>query len=236
MLSFLGIGAQKAGTTWLYEQLKAHPGLAFPRGKELHFWNNPHDAAGVAAYLASFETVGTKAGEITPAYALLPVETIRVIRQHLPHLRLVYLIRNPIERAWSGALMALGRAEMTLEEASDHWFIDHFRSAGSLSRGDYGACLRNWGSVFPMEQLLVLRFEQIQSEPESLLQRCFSHVGAPALDVETLRRNGCRNAVFQGPGHPLRPSLLPVLRGLYEARIQALARALDQDLTAWLDV
>ena len=39
MLDFLGIGAQKAATTWLYANLDLHPQIAFPAGKEVHFWD-----------------------------------------------------------------------------------------------------------------------------------------------------------------------------------------------------
>ena len=234
MLNFLGIGAQKAGTTWLYEQLNRHPQLAFPLGKEAHFWNRPHDTAAATDYLDRFACVDAIAGEITPAYGMLPIETIREIHHHAPHLRLIYLIRNPIDRAWSSALMALQRAEMTLDEASDQWFSDHFHSAGSMKRGDYQTCLRNWRAVFPGEQLLVLRFEEIVTEPESLLNRCFQHLGVSLQDPEQLRQKGCRVPVFTGPGHRLRPTLRPILRALYQDRIKQLARYLDMDLSAWL--
>lgn len=234
MLNFLGIGAQKAGTTWLYEQLKRHPQLAFPLGKEAHFWNRPHDPAAVADYLARFAQIPTTAGEITPAYGMLPIETIQEIHRHAPGLRLVYLIRNPVDRAWSSALMALQRAEMTLDEASDPWFIDHFHSAGSRKRGDYQTCLRTWHAVFPATQLLVLRFEQILAEPESLLNRCFQHLGVPPQTPEQLRQWDCRTPVFTGPGHALRPSLKSVLQAMYQKPIEQLATYLGMDLSAWL--
>jgi hypothetical protein len=235
MLSFLGIGAQKAGTTWLYEQLKHHPQLAFPLRKEAHFWNRPHDAAAVANYLGRFAAVNAVAGEITPAYGILPIETIQEIHHHAPHLRLIYLIRNPIERAWSSALMALQRAEMTIDEASDGWFMDHFHSAGSRQRGDYQTCLQHWCGVFPNEQLLVLRFEQIVTEPEALLNRCFQHLGVTGLEPERLREHGCRERVFAGPGYALRPNLKLGLRTLYQDQIEKLARYLDIDLSTWLN-
>src|SRR5258706_3186219 len=129
MLDFLGIGAQKAGTTWLHEALSLHPALRFPGGKEVHFWDW-HRARGVDWYRGLFGAAapGVKNGEITPAYALLPVEAIREIREINPALRVIYTLRNPLERAWSAALMVLQRGGMTLEEASDQWFIDHFRS------------------------------------------------------------------------------------------------------------
>lgn len=235
MLAFLGIGAQKAGTTWLYEQLRQHSQLAFPLGKEAHFWNHPYDITAVNRYLNHFIQTDGVTGEITPAYGMLSIETIDQIYQHTPDLRLIYLIRNPLERAWSSALMALGRAEMMLDEASDGWFIDHFRSAGSLKRGDYQYCLQNWRTVFPNEQLLVLRFEHIITEPEALLNRCFQHLGVEQQDPIQLRQRGCREQVFAGPGYPLRPTLKPILQSLYRRKIEQLASYLDTDLNSWLD-
>ncbi len=233
MLDFLGIGAQKAGTTWLYEQLHRHPQLAFPRGKETHFWDRPHDVEAIADYLRHFANIQAVAGEITPSYATLPVATIHEIHACNSRLRAIYLIRNPMDRAWSAALMALQRAQMTLDEASDAWFSDHFHSAASFKRGDYQTCLETWRAVFPEEQLLVLRFEQIITEPEALLNRCFQHLGVALVAPELLRQQGCHDRVFTGPGDPLRPSLKPVLHNLYEDKIAKLARYLDTDLSEW---
>ncbi len=58
------------------------------------------------------EAEGSKAGEITPAYAILPVEVIREIRREFPDIRLIYLIRNPMDRAWSSARRG-GRCDRT---------------------------------------------------------------------------------------------------------------------------
>ncbi len=236
MWSFLGIGAQKAGTTWLYSQLEQHPQLVFPLGKEAHFWDRPHEAPVIAGYLGQFANTTAIAGEITPSYAALPASVVQEIHACNPHLRLIYLIRNPIDRAWSAALMALQRAQMTIDEASDAWFSDHFHSAASFRRGDYQTCLETWRAVFPEEQLLVLRFEQIATEPEALLNRCFQHLGVAPVTPERLRQQGCRNKVFTGPGDPLRPSLKPVLRNLYADKVTKLARYLDADLSEWLDI
>lgn len=235
MWSFLGIGAQKAGTTWLYEQLCQHPQLAFPLGKEAHFWNRAHDAPAVADYLQRLAATQALAGEITPAYGMLPLATIREIYAHAPQLRLIYIMRNPLQRAWSAALMALQRAEMRIDEASDQWFIDHFHSAGSRMRGDYETCLRNWRAVFPAEQLLVLRFEEIAAAPAALLNRCFQHLGVAPQTVEELQQRGCQQRIFAGTGETLRPSLEPVLRRLYAQPIQQLAQYLNTDLSAWLE-
>lgn len=231
MLKFLGIGAQKAGTTWLYAQLAKHPQVGFPKGKELHFWNQPA-GRDVAAYLAGFGDPLRCEGEITPAYALLPEEVIRQIRQVAPDLRLFFVMRNPVDRAWSSALMALQRAELSAGEVSEQWFMEHFRSAGSLGRGDYAECIRRWRRVFPPEQLLLLRYDDIVSRPEQLLHRCCQHLGVAAPGADMLA--ACRQAVFAGPQVPIPPQLRAKLVELYRAPVTALEGLLDEDFGAWL--
>lgn len=118
MIDFIGIGAQKCATTWLYAQLARHPQVRFPAGKEIHFWNAHHDK-GTDWWLSQFpDAAGVKQGEITPAYGFLDRATIAEIRLTVPDARLFYAMRNPIERAWSAAKMAVLRAEMTPDEAS----------------------------------------------------------------------------------------------------------------------
>lgn len=232
MLHFLGIGAQKAGTSWLYEVLRRHPQVRFPGVKEVHFWDQQRHL-GLDWYRGLFAgDDGRRAGEITPAYAILPRETIAVVREAFPDVRLVYLIRNPIERAWSGARMALGRAEMQLDEASDQWFIDHFRSAGSLARGDYETCLRNWLAHYPREQLLLVQHEALATDPRAVADACCDHLGigrfGPLPEV-------AGEKVFAGTPAALRPSLWPVLLTIYVPQIESLARYLQRDLGAWLE-
>ena len=235
MLSFLGIGAQKAGTTWLYEMLRQHPDLSFPAGKEVHFWD-ANRQRGLDWYRAQFAGDDRrKAGEITPAYAILPVETIEEIHRFDPTLRLIYIIRDPIRRAWSSALMALGRAEMQLEEASDQWFIDHFLSAGSMKRGDYEQCLRNWRRVFDAERLLVLRYDMVRENPLGLLRACCAHLRVDEGWFQRVPPEGLRERVFGGNGQPIRPSLLPVLKEIYHPKVKSLGAYLDADLSGWLE-
>jgi hypothetical protein len=233
MLDFLGIGAQKAGTTWLYEMLRLHPDIAFPAGKEVHFWDRRH-SCGIDWYKSLFypkDSRSAKTGEITPAYAILPEVKIRECREHFPDLKLIYLIRNPIERAWSSAKMALKRAEMEIHEASDQWFIDHFHSQGSMVRGDYESCLRNWYATYPKDQLLVCLFDELQQDPASLLRRCFQHVGviegnyAWPADLDT--------KVFPTADHALPQKLRAALYSIYEDKIVSLANFLGRDLSHW---
>lgn len=177
MIDFLGIGAQKCGTTWLYEHLRGHPEVRFPAGKEVHFWNLRRKL-GIEWWLSLFpEAAGIQQGEITPAYAFLDPEVIASVNAAAPSIKLFYVVRNPMARAWSSALMALGRAELAIDEVSDQWFVDHFKSRGSRQRGNYSRCIRNWLAVFPPENLHVMVLEDMRDNPKAALVRLAEHIG-----------------------------------------------------------
>lgn len=232
MLKFLGIGAQKCGTTWLYHALSRHPSVAFPGGKEVHFWD-VHRARGLAWYSDIFSDATRTNGDITPAYSFLPLDVIREVGAFAPDLRLIYMIRDPRERAWSSARMALARAEMTHEEASDEWFIDHFRSSGSLGRGDYESCIRNWRSVFGAERLLVVRYESLAEDAVAVANCCLAHLGVSGARFGEEDRAVLQERKFEGDGVPLRPSLRRILDALYSERVSSLGRYLGEDFSAW---
>ncbi|MFC4276047.1 sulfotransferase [Achromobacter aloeverae] len=234
MLNFVCIGAQKSGTTWLYEALRKHPLIDFPGGKEVHFWDH-YPGKDLQRYLGLFGNDDRCNGDITPAYAILPLDTIRKVRTSCPSLKIIYLMRNPIERAWSAALMALRRAEMTYGEASEQWFVDHFNSQGSLARGDHAACLRNWLSVFPREHVLIARYEEIIGQPVTLLNRVLNHVGLEEFFTAESRSELSR-PVFEGEKRTIPPKLLGVLKSLYREKVDALSTLLDHDFSEWKEI
>lgn len=219
MLDFIGIGAQKAGTTWLYENLRKHPGIRFPTGKELHFWD-AHYANGIEWYKSLFPNTGAeiKNGEITPAYAILPQEKIKEVHENFPDVQLIYILRDPIERAWSAALMALERAEMQIAEASDQWFIDHFNSQGSLQRGDYESCIANWLKFYPRHQLLIMDFRKIKINPLAFLKQCAAHIGVTESFFDAISEKAASEKIHATTGNRVRPSLLPVMEKIYREK------------------
>lgn len=230
MIAFLGIGAQKAGTSWLHEKMSLHPNVAFPGGKELHFWDKK-STLGIEWYRSLFsgqEFDGKICGEITPAYSALPIETIRECHANFPDLRLIYLLRNPIDRAWSSAKMALGRAEMSIHEASDQWFIDHFKSRGSQLRGDYETCIRNWLSCYRPEQLLVCFFEELVRTPEVFLKKCFQHIGVSTDSYDWSM--DFKEPVHRGMPGGIPPNLRIVLEEIYRPKIESLQEYLGMKL------
>lgn len=250
MVDFIGIGVQKGGTTWLYRQLSRHPQVSFPMGKEAHFWDRG-DLSRSSEWSDRMEPssrvsdtgLPVRSGEITPAYAILPVETLRLLRGTCPGVRLFISLRNPMERAWSAAWMARARAELLPDEASDAWFIDHFRSSGSRRRGAYARCLQAWWSVFPRESLKVVFQDDIRSKPRSVLQDLARHIGveegwfdqlAPDDLAETLVPN-IEIAFDQAPGDlSMRPALVSCLRDLYAREIEELGPLVGRDLRHWI--
>ncbi len=229
MLYFLGIGAQKAGTTWLYRSLQLHPRLGFPAGKEVHFWDKHRDR-GIEWYRNQFSGDDDRLhGDITPAYAILEPAVIREIRQEFPALRLIYILRNPIERAWSHAKMDLRTKGLGLADAPDGYFRKHFRHKNSLTRGDAEGSLRRWRAVFPAEQLLTLRFETLCHQPRELLRRCCDHLGVDDVYQDQPLPLPCNIS----PG-ALPPMLFEDLFTLYRESIVSLSAYLGEDLSEWL--
>lgn len=233
---FLGIGAQKAGTTWIHAQLARHPGVWLPPEKELHFWNRRRDQ-GLDWYRSLFAQAPASAlaGEITPAYAILPDAAIGEIRAAIPDARLIFSIRNPVERAWSSALMALGRAEMTLGDASDQWFIDHFMSRGSRARGDYEACLRAWYAHYPPDAVAIVRFDDIVRDPRAVLARLAAHLGLDPAPFAAIPDADLSERVNAGPGETIPAHLAAFLAEYYAPKIRSLERFIGCGLAEWLE-
>lgn len=185
---FLGIGAPKAGTTWLHHNLAAHPRLYLPAHKEMHFFTS-RLYRGLAWYAKQFEAAGDRIpGEITPGYMALDTPRIELIRSVMPDVRLVLLIRNPIDRAWSHAVMKLAREQgRDVASVSDAEFEDHYRSDFSRARSDYLASIDRWTAVFGADQLLVRSHGQIKDQPRQLLVDVMHHIGAGTeIDWESL--------------------------------------------------
>lgn len=215
-IDFLGIGAQKSGTTWLYENLKRHQQIFMPEIKEIHFFDE-HFKNGLDWYKALFSAgKKRKKGEITPAYAILEAEKIKFIKGINKNLKIIYILRNPIERAWSAALMDLKRANLKFEETPDIWFINHFKSEGSLKRGDYEACAQNWLKFFPKKNILILDYNEIIESPENLLNKCAAHLSINKTGFNPEKLN---EKIFAGEGQAIRPTLLKTLNNIYSEKI-----------------
>lgn len=189
--NFLIIGAEKSGTTWLHKTLSRHPDIFLPRTKEIHFFNTRntnlieigHYERGLAWYGDFFKTVsGQKAiGEITPMYLCDPDAPSR-IKAHLPEVKLIFMLRNPIKRAYSHYWMAFrkGNVQQSFDE------VIAGRAEKIIQRGLYYEQVKRYYDTFGAEQILGFEhgtfFAQLET---SLIQLCaFIGVDPQALPLD----------------------------------------------------
>lgn len=188
--TFLCLGIQKAGTSWLYRMVSQHPQVHTSDPKELHFFNRDYNyEKGSQWYLDHFKAkLGTQAsGEFTPDYLWIRDEHREVpgfestpdvprrVVDMLPNLQLIVILRNPVARAISSYYHHIGAARLSpnrrIGAIGDQW--------GIRSMGHYAAHLERWFMHFPRERFLILIYEEdlAQENQPKTLARVFEHVG-----------------------------------------------------------
>ena len=214
---FVIIGAQKAVTTSLYAYLCAHPDVLAAGRKEVHFFDVNY-ADGSAWYRSMFPLAASRAlarrggrrvlaGEASPYYLFHPLASERAAAL-IPQAKLIVLLRDPVERAWSHYRheVAKGREPLSFEDAlaaeadrlagADAAFRTGSAAAAHpghryhsyVARGRYVEQLPAWQRHYPSEQLLVLRAEDLFERPQQVWDETVAFLGLrpmapPAFDV-----------------------------------------------------
>jgi hypothetical protein len=250
--SFLLIGAQRAGTTSLFYYLRRHPHVARPGTKEVHFFDDRF-WRGVDWYRSFFVTSAERrlarlrggdlvAAEATPYYLFHPAVPERVAAT-IPDVRLVVLLRDPVDRAYSHyrKMRRMGLERLSFEEALDReekrlageeerLLADprhrsrHHRRHAYVARGLYADQLERWLAHFPREQLLVLRAEDFFERPAETYAQTLDFLGlrpwqSPAFEA--------RNPTSD---RPLDPALRTRLEVRFAEPNARLALLLGRDL------
>lgn len=249
---FIGIGAQKSGTTWLYLNLKQHPDIQFAQRiiredgrwvrlqlnqKELrYFKNNDRFYSPMSHYTRHFENLDANKlkGEITPDYAIMGSDRVRFMSKLMPQLKLILLVRNPIQRAWSHAKMDLvKRAGQTIEQLSDDTVWAHFRGQGAISRGSYSTILDKYYRFFPKEQVFVGFYEDISAEPEKLFKQLLHFLGLPSDQLD-LSQYPLSDRVGSGIEKAIPEKYHQQLLQLYAPEIKRFAEKYEPRASSWL--
>ena len=190
LVTFLIAGVQKGGTTALYDYLADYPDVALSRVKEVHFfddetrdWSRPD----YGAYHAGFEAPGGRpCGEATPIYLYWP-NALERIAAYNPAMRLVVTLRDPVERAWSHWRMEYARgAELQpfawcIRQGRQRLFASEpwgfHREFSYVERGFYAEQLARLFEIFPREQALVIRAEDLRADPGPVLNQVRRFIG-----------------------------------------------------------
>jgi hypothetical protein len=227
---FLGIGAQKAGTTWLFEQLRTHPEIYFPRRKELHYFDENFHRP-LHWYASHFvDADARRAGEITPAYAILDERRLAYLAAVMPRVRAILLLRDPVERAWSQAVMTLVEQPMRDPAAIDTAeFAGFVRSPTVLRRSRYSATIDAWRRHFPESQMLVAFHDELRATPQQLLDRITGFLGVQPTAPGPARDR----VVYRGLGLPMPDPIRAILVAELAPELDALARRFGGPAEAW---
>jgi hypothetical protein len=176
---FVIIGAPRAGTTALWRHLDAHPDISMSRYKELRFFNEGWHK-GLDWYEKQFSDEGLR-GEATPGYMYDRLALERMAKV-IPSARLIVVLRDPVDRAYSQYWFRRGRG---LESRS---FADS--AARYLKPGHYLPHLLNVCEFYPREALKVVVFEDdLVARPEATYRNLCRYLGVREIDHMVSKEN-----------------------------------------------
>jgi sulfotransferase family protein len=179
---FVGVGAQRCGTSWWYRgAIRSHPNVvrvAKP-GKELHYFDRFWDGAepeDLAERYHSFfpKPEGAITGEWTPRY-MVDWWTMKLLHRAAPEAKILVMLRDPVERLRS----AIQRERMLADEAGETFSLAHLSEA--VYRGLYYEQVRGVFELYPRERVLILQHEACRNDPIGQMRRTQEFLGLEPL-------------------------------------------------------
>jgi len=183
--NFLVIGAPRSGTTWIHENLMKHPEVYVPSEKEVHFFDRSYDK-GIGHYEAYFtrSNCARAIGETTPAYlhgAYTSRDIPDLIHHHLPDVKLIASLRNPVERAYSRYWNSKAKYRKNAQFSFEEKLKDR---PEFIEEGFYASQLAKYFAHFPHEQILVLLFDDLAVAPVEFMRKIYDFIGVdPKFDA-----------------------------------------------------
>lgn len=173
-MDFLGIGAQKSGTSWVYSCLYEHPEICIPV-KEIHFFSRSRFEKGTPWYEAHFKRCAEnqKTGEFSTSYLYSEAAPQRIASLY-PNVKLIAIFRHPIRRAYSQYKNALKAGEITAEVRFEQYVE---KEESCLGQGYYAKQLKKYLDCFARDQILILIYEDLDKNPLKFIQSIYRFIG-----------------------------------------------------------
>ena len=239
---FLIIGAEKSGTTSLYQYLVQHPNVYPARGKEIYFFDKKF-SKGVNWYRLFFPFIWKNffnkkfiTGEATPRYFNHPLAPKRIAKL-MPKVKIIILLRNPIDRAYSHYQMEWDyrREKLTFEKAIqeeekriegefekmekiENYYSPKYYWFSHLTAGMYINQIKRWMQFFEKEQFLIIKSEDLYEGPSSTFNQVLKFLNLSAYDLEKYGKFRSRDYDTMNPDtrSHLRDFFKPYNEQLYE--------------------
>jgi hypothetical protein len=251
-VDFLLVGAQKSGTTSLHAYLSEHPDISMAKKKEVHFFDTDEnffekkpDYNHYHSFFDLDQQAGKIYGEATPSYMYCRNAPAR-IWQYNKNMKIIVILRNPVERAFSHWNMEVSRGAESLnfydaitkeEERCRETLPAQHYVYSYVDRGFYMAQLKELWRCFGKNQVLVLNYDQFFSQPIEMLGLVFSF-----LQVDNIFSNinfdiscFCGKKLHKSNYNvAINIKEKNILQDLYRCDIQQLEAVLDWDCSAWL--
>jgi len=188
MLRVVGVGPQKAGTTWLYQSLREHPKLCFPLAvKETFFLDRRFDK-GWSWYWSHFEHRVDEqlCAEIAPSYFDVPIVAKR-LQMHNASARIIINLRDPADRSFSLYLHHRRRGRL---DCDFHTAVE--RMPQIIDSSHYREHISRWIETFGRGGVLIILLQDISSAPEQVLERVYDFLEIPHIPLPA----GARERVY----------------------------------------
>lgn len=175
------IGCQRCGTTWTDAALREHPQIYLPRSKQSYFFDRNY-SNGLDWYLKRFEGVDQQhiaVGEIATGYCLTDV--IPLMAEHFPDVKILMLMRNPIDRAYSNYQSRQVESNWnSFEQALE-------KDPELLLRGQYIDQIETLMKFYDREKVMFLLYDDLHSNDNEFLQSILKFLGVdPILDSKLI--------------------------------------------------
>jgi len=180
---------------------------------------------------------GKIAGDVTPTYARLKRGRVARIHALMPDAKIIYFLRNPIQRTWSQVAMHFENWRQGLENANDGAvteFLERLERKGDFKDSDYLRALRTWGEFYPEHQFHVAFLDELVQNPRTFTQGIYRFLGLDASDQFVPREVHKKRNARQYP--PMPEHVARYLAGQHYERIEELHQRFDNSYTAgWLE-